>query len=107
MGISGEESCPRGQLQPLLEFLGTISEEKISQHSLAFKTSLNLALSWIRDFEEIECVISTEILLLPKKVDENRGLSKAAWVQILALSLSGCVTLGKLLCLSVLQFPLL
>lgn len=82
-------------------------KKKSNSTVLLFKTSLNLALSWIRDFEEMECVISTEILLLPKKIDENRGSSPAARVQILALSLSGCVTLGELLCLSVLQFPLL
>lgn len=37
---------------------------------------------------------------------EPRRWSQAAWVCLQALPLSSCVTLGKLLPVSVLQFPL-
>lgn len=90
----------------MLEFLGTISREKKPHGTvLLFKTSPNLSLSWIRDFKETERVLSPDIFLLSRVVIESRGLSRAARVQIPALSLSGCVTSGKRLCLSVLQLP--
>ena len=105
MGICRGRSPPGGQLQALLEFPGTICEEKRFTAQSCFskpaKTLLWVGLQTLRK----QHIRSTEIFLLYRVVVESRGLSQAARVQIPALPLSGCVTLGKLLHLSVTRIP--